>query len=52
MGSINDFVEVRLRMMGTFNQHLPMILSDNYWFQSKSTSLLKACMGVIPPFVQ
>ena len=23
------------RMLGTFNQHLPMILSNNYWYQSK-----------------
>ncbi len=22
-------------MLGTFNQHLPMILSNNYWHQSK-----------------
>ncbi len=28
------------RMLGTFNQHLPMILSNNYWCQSKPTSLL------------
>ncbi len=27
-----------LRMLGTFNQHLPMIHSNNYWCQSKPTS--------------
>ncbi len=27
------------RMLGTFNQHLPVILSNNYWHQSKPTSL-------------
>ncbi len=29
-----------LKMFGTFNQHLPMILSNNYWCQSKPTCFL------------
>ena len=45
-----------LRMLGTFNQHLPMILSNNYWCQNKPTirptSLLGTGMGVIPWSVQ
>ncbi len=36
------------RMLGTFNQHLPMILSNNYLHQSKPTSLHDTGMGVIP----
>ncbi len=38
--TFKDFPQVR--MLGTFNQHLPMILSNNYWCQSKPTSLLDA----------
>ncbi len=34
-----------LRMFGTFNQHLPMILSNSYWCQSKPTSLPDTGMG-------
>ncbi len=34
------------RMLGTFNQHLPMILSNNYWHQSRPTSLHDTGMGV------
>ena len=34
-----DATEFHTRMLGTFNQHLPMILSNNYWDQSKPTSL-------------
>ena len=37
-----------LRMLGTFNQHLPMILSDNYYSQRKPTSLLDTGMGGVP----
>ncbi len=36
------------RMLGTFNQHLPLILSNNYWCQSKPTSLPDTSMGVVP----
>ena len=36
------------RMLGTFNQYLPMILSNNYWHQSKPTSLHDIGMGVVP----
>ena len=36
------------RMLGTFNQHMPMILSNNYWHQSKPTSLHDTAMGVVP----
>ncbi len=35
-------------MLDTFNQHLPMIFSNNYWHQSKPTSLHDTSMGVIP----
>ena len=33
------------RMMGTFNWHMPMILFNNYWYQSKPTSLHDTGMG-------
>ena len=39
-------------MLGAFNQHLSMILSNNYWCQSKPTSLLDTGMGVILRSVQ
>ncbi len=32
-------------MLGTFNQHLPMILFNNYWYWSKLTSLHDTDMG-------
>ncbi len=35
-----------LRMLGTFNQHLPMILAYNYWCQKKSISFLDTSMDV------
>ncbi len=39
------------RMLGTFNsEHLPMILSDNYYSQRKPTSLLDTGMGGVPYF--
>ena len=31
---------LELRMLGNFNQHLPIILYNIYWWQSKPTSLL------------
>ena len=34
-----------VRMLGTFNQHLPMILSDEYYSHRKPTSLLDTGMG-------
>ncbi len=34
------------RMLGTFNQHLPMFLSNNYWHQSKPTSLHDCVKGL------
>ncbi len=37
-----------IRMLGTFNQHVPIILSNNYWCQSKPRSLLDTGMDVIP----
>ena len=33
------------RMLGNFNQHLPIILSNNYWCQRKPTSLHDTGMG-------
>ncbi len=36
------------RMLGTFHQYVPMILSNNYWCQSKPRSLLDTGMDVIP----
>ncbi len=39
-----------LSMLDTFNQHLPMILSNNYWHQSKPTSFTwywKRCCSLI-----
>ncbi len=41
-----------LRMLGTFNQHLPMILSNNYLCNSKPTSWIDTDMCVIPWSVQ
>ncbi len=41
---------LHLRMLGTFNQHLPMILSDNSYSQRKPTSLLDTGMGGVPYF--
>ena len=38
------------RMLGTFNQHLPMILSDNFYGQRKPASLLDTGMGDVPYF--
>ncbi len=38
------------RMLGTFNQHLPMILFDNYYSQRKPTSLPNTDMGGVPYF--
>ena len=35
------------RILGTFIQHLPMILSNNYLCQNKPTSLLNTGIGVI-----
>ncbi len=40
-------IKSQQRMLGTFNQHLPIILSNNYWHQSKPTSLPDTGMGVI-----
>ncbi len=37
-------------MLGTFNQHLPIVLSNNYCSQRKPTSLLVTGMGVVPYF--
>ncbi len=34
------------RMLGTFNQYVPMILSNNYWCQSNPRSLLDTGMDV------
>ncbi len=28
-----------IRMLGTFNQHLPVVLPNNNWHQSKPTSI-------------
>ncbi len=39
-------------MLGAFNQHLPMILSNNYWCPNKPTSLLDTGKGVILRSVQ
>ena len=39
-------------MLGTFNQHLLMILSNNCWYQSKPTSLHDTGMGVGPPYAK
>ena len=36
------------RMLGTFNQHLPMIISHNYWCQRKPTSLPDTGMDGVP----
>ncbi len=36
-----------LRILGTFNQHLPTILSNNYWWQSKPTSFHETGIGVV-----
>ncbi len=35
-------------LLGTVNQHRPMILPNNYWHQSKPTSLHDIGMGVMP----
>ncbi len=39
-----------VRMLGTFNQHLPIVLSKNVCSQRKPTSLLDTGMGVVPYF--
>ncbi len=45
--SSGDILEIKVRILGTFSQHLPMILSDNYLHQSKPTSLDDTSMGVL-----
>ncbi len=39
-----------LRMLGSFNQHLPKILSNNKWSQNKPMSLLD--IGILEPHVR
>ena len=34
-----SLIWLSIRMLGTFSQHLPMILSNTYWLQSNPTSL-------------
>ncbi len=46
----NTLIKYTERMLGTFNQHLPMILSHNYWCQRKPTSLVDTGMDGVPYF--
>ena len=49
-GLIDANEPIPVRMLSTFNQHLPMILSDNYYSQRKPTSLLDPGMDDVPYF--
>ncbi len=48
INEVNHASLLCIRMLGTFNQQVPMILSNNYWCQSKTRSLLDTGMDVFP----